>query len=196
MKVLAVTGGIGSGKSHIVKIFSALGIPVYLADDRTKALYDQDKDLLRQLVTLLGGSIIVEGKLQKSVMAGIIFNDRNLLEGVEKIVHPFVVKDFLSWKRKEVGERTPFVIFESAIFLEKPPLLSLADKVLTVSAPIELRRERISKRDNLSEEQINSRVENQWSDAEREAKADYVIYSDENSALLPQVLSIFNEMTR
>ncbi len=194
MKVLAVTGGIGSGKSHIVKIFSALGIPVYLADDRTKMLYDEENDLVGQLVTLLGGSIIAEGKLQKGIMAGIIFNDRRLLEEVERIVHPFVVRDFLNWKSNECAKGVPFVLFESAIFLEKPILLSLADKVLTVSAPIELRRERISKRDNLSDEQINSRLENQWTDAQRESKADYSIYSDENSPLLPQVLSIFNKM--
>lgn len=192
MKVLAITGGIGSGKSYVTKIFSALGVPVYLSDDRTKSLYDTDKELLGSLVEVLGDSILVDGVLQKRVMASIIFNDKNLLLEVESVVFPAVLRDFARWKKEHQSDGTHFVIFESAIFLEKS--LFKADKILTVSAPYDMRIKRILDRDNMNIEEIERRVLNQCSDEQREKMSDYVIYSDGKKALLPQILKIVEEM--
>lgn len=192
MKVLVITGGIGSGKSYVTKIFSAMGIPVYLSDDRAKMLYDSDKELLNSVIELLGESIIKDGILQKRVMASIVFNNKELLERVEALVFPAVLRDFERWKAQYSDNGTCFVIFESAIFLEKP--LFKADKVLTVSAPYDMRVQRIMERDSMNLEEIKRRMLNQCSDEKREKISDYVIYSDGKSALLPQILKIVEEM--
>ena len=193
MKVLAITGGIGGGKSYVTRIFSALGVPIYLSDDRAKMLYEVDKGLLNDVIELLGDSIVENGVLQRRVMASIIFSDKDLLAKVEALVFPAVLRDFERWKSAQCSENgTQFVIFESAIFLEKP--LFKADKVLTISAPREIRIERIMSRDNMNIEEIERRIDNQCADSEREKMSDYVICSDGKSALLPQVLEIFDRM--
>src|SRR5574344_1074559 len=189
MQVLCVTGGIGSGKSHIIKIFSSLGIPAYYSDERTKFLYSSSPSLLLMLKQLLGDDIVDKrGKLDRKVMASKIFSDKSLLKKMEEVVHPVVMSDFLSWKNDFDKKGTPFVIIESAIFLENPLLRRYADKVLTVSSPMELRLERIQQRDSCSMEQIKERISNQWTDVQREKEADFIIVSDGKTALLPQVL--------
>ena len=192
MIVLAVTGGIGSGKTHIVNMFASMGIPVYFTDDRAKWLYDSSGELLGALQFILGEDIVQDGKLRKDIMAARLFADKSLLEKVEGVVHPAVIKDFLKWKGEQ--KNVPFVIIESAIFLENPLLRPLADKVLVITSPIDLRIERVQRRSNLTREQILGRMDNQWSDSEREKWADYVIVSDEKRALLPQIIGIYKEL--
>ncbi|MBQ2243520.1 MAG: dephospho-CoA kinase [Bacteroidales bacterium] len=192
MIVLAVTGGIGSGKTHIVNMFASMGVPVYFTDDRAKGLYDSSGELLVALQSILGEDIVQDGKLRKDIMAARLFADKSLLAKVEGVVHPAVIKDFLKWKGEQ--KNVPFVIIESAIFLENPLLRPLADKVLVITSPIDLRIERVQRRSNLSREQILDRMDNQWSDSEREKWADYVIVSDENRALLPQIIGIYKEL--
>lgn len=194
MKVLAVTGGIGSGKSYVMRIFSALGYPIYYADTRAKSLYDLDQSLRSDLISLLGDSIYKGGVLQKRVMAELIFNNRDLLERVEQLVFPAIMRDFSLWKRNSERFGSKFVLFESAIFLEKPILRPLADKILTVSASEELRIERVIKRDNFTIEEVRARMKNQMTDGEREKLADFVIYSEERDAVLPQILKIIEIM--
>ncbi len=192
MIVLAVTGGIGSGKTHIVNMFASMGIPVYFTDDRAKGLYDSSIELLGALQSILGEDIVQDGKLRKDIMAARLFADKSLLAKVEGVVHPAVIKDFLKWKGEQ--KNVPFVIIESAIFLENPLLRPLADKVLVITSPIDLRIERVQRRSNLTREQILGRMDNQWSDSEREKWADYVIVSDEKRALLPQIIGIYKEL--
>lgn len=190
--VLAVTGGIGSGKTHIVNMFASMGIPVYFTDDRAKGLYDSSGELLVALQSILGEDIVQDGKLRKDIMAARLFADKSLLAKVEGVVHPAVIEDFLRWKGEQ--KNVPFVIIESAIFLENPLLRPLADKVLVITSPIDLRIERVQRRSNLTREQILDRMDNQWSDSEREKWADYVIVSDEKRALLPQLIGIYKEL--
>ena len=192
MIVLAVTGGIGSGKTHIVNMFASMGVPVYFTDDRAKGLYDSSGELLVALQSILGADIVQDGKLRKDIMAARLFADKSLLAKVEGVVHPAVIKDFLKWKGEQ--KNVPFVIIESAIFLENPLLRPLADKVLVITSPIDLRIERVQRRSNLTREQILGRMDNQWSDSEREKWADYVIVSDEKRALLPQIITIYKEL--
>ncbi len=194
VKVLAITGGIGSGKSYIVKIFAGMGIPVYNADERTKTLYDTSSELLEGLKGLLGEELVKDGKLDKVYMAARVFSDRSLLEKVEAVVFPAVAEDFESWKKQYEGAGCPFVVLESAIILEKPFFRSVYDRVLTVSSPVEIRIPRVMARSAMTREEVVQRISNQWDDLRREAASDYVIVSDEKHALLPQVLDICYKM--
>ena len=195
---LGCTGGIGSGKSYVSKIFAQLGYPVYFSDDRAKLLYDTDKKLLGQMVSLLGDDILKEdGKLDRGVVASKIFGNRELLAKVESFVHPAVLEDFERWKGEICGDEKnapEFVIFESAILLETPLVKGCADKILTVVAPYELRIDRVIKRDNATREQIEARIAKQWSDEQREALSDFIIFADSKQALLPQIACVIDKM--
>ncbi len=197
---LGCTGGIGSGKSYVSRIFAKLGYPVYFSDDRAKLLYDTDTQLLRQLVELLGEDIVEGGKINRKVMAGKVFGNTELLRKVEAFVHPAVMKDFEKWKREvcehlaKQGRSVDFVIFESAILLETPLVKGCTDKVLHIKAPYKLRLERVMKRDSVSQEQVEARMARQWSDEERDSMSDFVIFADSKRALLPQIAEVIKGM--
>lgn len=201
MRTLAVTGGIGSGKSYIVQIFAAMGVPAYDADTRAKGLYDSDKELLSRLQSLLGTGLVKDGVLDRQYMASRIFSDKKLLLEVEAEVFPRVIRDFRKWKEDNgrnsclSGTFMPgFVIMESAIYLEKPVLAGTADKVLTVVSPRETRIGRVMSRSSMTREQVLERMANQWSDVERTALSDFTIVSDLRHPLLPQVWEVFRKM--
>ena len=193
MKVLAVTGSIGSGKSYIVKIFNELGIPSYDSDSRTKLLYDRDKELMNSLINLLGEDIVDNGLLRRDIFAKKIFSDKSLLSEVESLVHPAVLRDFLAWSKVE-GEKAPFVIVESAIILRVPIFENVITHSLLVSAPLELKIERVVRRDNISREDVFARLSNQCEDDDSAEKVDFTIFADEKEPLLPQILEIYNKI--
>lgn len=198
MKTLAVTGGIGSGKSYIVRMFAALGVPVYDADSRTKELYVSDQGLLAGLKSVLGDDLVRDGVLDRQYMASLIFSDKSLLKKVEELVFPRVINDFRKWKLSM--EATPhegigrFVIMESAIYLEKPSLSGTADRVLTVTCPVDVRVRRVMERSAMSREQVLERIANQCSDGFRISMSDFTIVSDFTHPLLPQVWNVFKQM--
>lgn len=194
MYCLACTGGIGSGKSYVLRIFSALGVPVYFSDDRTKELYNLNQRLIKELSNLLGEDILVNGVLNKAAMAAKIFADKSLLSQVNSIVHPIVLEDFIEWKKEQSSKGMNFVIIESAIILEIPFFLDETDGVLVVTAPEDVRIERVTKRDGLSPEAVKTRMDKQMSDKERIDKADFVIFADGQRAVLPQVLEVYNRV--
>lgn len=200
MRVVACTGGIGSGKTFVANIFSNMGIPVYYSDERTKQLYVTSTKLLDNLCEILGDEIVVDGVLQKGIMASKIFGDSSLMAKVEAVVHPAVIDDFINWKeeieRSSGNNIPPFVLFESAIILEKPLVRAVTDRVITVTAPLDMRIERVIKRDNATKEQVLARLEAQWSDEQRVALSDFVIFADNKKALLPQILTIINEVEK
>ena len=197
---LGCTGGIGSGKSFVSRIFAKLGYPVYFSDERAKMLYDTDGLLLEQLVELLGEDVLENGKINRAAMAGKIFGNGELLRKVESLVHPAVLRDFEKWKGEVCREaalqgNTPsFVIFESAILLESPLVRECADKVLHIKAPYELRIERVMERDRATREQIEARIARQWSDTQRDVLSDFVIFADSKRALLPQIAEVIDKM--
>lgn len=200
VKVLGCTGGIGSGKSYVSRIFAKLGYPVYFSDDRAKMLYDTDPQLLGQIVSLLGDDVLEGGKLNRKVMAGKIFGNTELLSQVESFVHPAVLRDFDNWKCEECGKlqrqgaNPGFVIFESAILLEKPLVRCCVDKVLHVKAPYDMRVERVIRRDCATREQVEARIAAQWSDGQRDSMSDFVIFADSMQALLPQIAEVIKGM--
>lgn len=197
---LGCTGGIGSGKSFVSRIFAKLGYPVYFSDERAKMLYDTDGLLLEQLVELLGEDVLENGKINRAAMAGKIFGNGELLRKVESLVHPAVLRDFEKWKGEVcreaalLGNTPSFVIFESAILLESPLVRECADKVLHIKAPYELRIERVMERDRATREQIEARIARQWSDAQRDVLSDFVIFADSKRALLPQISEVIDKM--
>ena len=190
--VIACTGGIGSGKSAIVSAFAALDIPSYDCDSRTKALYRTDDALKRRIAGLLGDDVLTsDGALDLKLMAARIFADGQMLERLEAIVHPAVAEDFCRWA---ATQKSDIVIMESAILQQKPFFDNFADYTITVSAPEDIRIQRVMRRDGLSLEQVRVRLASQWTDAQREAHADLVLRTDDCSASLPKILELIDKL--
>ena len=180
MKTVIVTGGIGSGKSTLCSYLQSEGVSVYDSDSRTKLLYDSDPHLLDSVETALGRSFrTCGGTLDRRALAEVVFNDSDALRRLEMTVHPKVLEDFLKWKstREVDGEAwcgfgdVPFVVMESAIALEKPEFLAIADKVVEVIAPEAVRLERAILRDSSSCERVKERMLSQRLSSESHKKA-------------------------
>lgn len=197
--VVGLTGGIAAGKSLVGRMFEALGMPVWNADEAAKMLYANDESLRRELVARWGDHIGVhdhEGSLvdiHRRKLAQIIFNDSHELAWLERRVHPAVGRAFEMWA-SEVQRTAPanVVIREAAILFESQSHLT-CDAVVTVEAPLDLRITRALSREgngNSSKADILKRVQRQWESAGRIARADFVINNDETSQLLPQVLDL------
>ena len=194
MEVLAVTGGIGSGKSYIVHIFNAIGIPSYDADAEAKSLYYKRPEILQRVAQVAGSDIVSGGVLQKQVLASRIFSDPSMLEAVEGIVHPAVLDDFNQWKAQRENEGAELVLLESAIVLEKPAFIGSYDKVLAVVAPLELRIQRVMRRDGCTRDAALARIGSQASDSDRQKASDFTIFASDSDALLPQIVEIIEKL--
>ena len=161
MKTLVITGGIGSGKSVVSEYLSSKGIPVYDCDSRTKALYYENPLLVMDIEEALGESVTdQDGFLARKKLGSVIFSDKEKLAMVEAIVHPMVYEDFVRWRDDRIKE-APFVVMESAIFLEKPLFHDLADAVLLLKAPGIVRVERTVRRDKSSARSVLQRMKAQ-----------------------------------
>lgn len=171
MKLIGLTGGIGSGKTTVAKMFSKLGVPVYIADTEAKKLTNSSKLIRRELTQLLGEKTYLEDGLNRKYVADKIFNDKSLLEAVNKIIHPKVAAHFNTWAAKQ---KTAYVIKEAAILFENGSYRHF-DKIILVTAPKELRIARVKARDNASTVEIEQRMDNQWSDEKKEKLADFII---------------------
>ena len=192
--VLLCTGGIGSGKSVVVRLFQALDIPSYDCDRAAKELYDRDPQLLAEVVALCGEGVLdAEGRLDRAALARKVFGDAALLAALEDRVHPAVIRDFEKWKEEQ---ESALVVIESAILLEKPRFAGLMDYTVVVTAPEAVRIARVMQRDGLSEAQVRQRMAAQWSDEARLAQADFVLENDNRQALLPAVLEIIDKIKR
>lgn len=160
---LVITGGIGSGKSLVCSMFSELGVPVYDSDTRAKALYYTDPGLVGKLETVLRMPLrTADGIFDKDALAKAVFSSSFMLDRLESVVHPAVLEDFICWKSNLAASPScGFVIFESAIILEKPLFRSLGDWTLLVDAPVELRMARAMERDGVSREEVLARMKRQ-----------------------------------
>jgi len=177
----------GSGKSHLSRFFSLLGVPVYAADDAAKRLYIEDASVRGAVLELLGPRAYgADGALDRSWIASRAFNNTELLSQLEAIIHPAVARDFKRWCDAQSAH---YVLKEAAILFESGGDAGL-DGVIAVAAPDALRISRIQARDGSSEEAIKARWARQLPQAEVVARATYVIQNDEHSLLIPQALSI------
>lgn len=170
-KIIGLTGGIGSGKTTIAKLFIANGIPVYIADEEAKKVMQSSK-IVEAIKNEFGISIFEGNNLKREKLAEIVFNDPEKLKVLNGIVHPPVKEDFKEWLSKHIA--FPFVMYESAILFESGNYKDF-DLIITVTAPIELRIERVLQRDNTTRDLVLKRINSQWTDAQRISKSDYVI---------------------
>lgn len=189
---LGVTGGIGSGKSSVCKVFRLLGIPVFAADEEARLIMENDKGLILRLNSLTGYDLYKSGSLDRVLLASIIFNNGKLLEKVNSLVHPIVFEHFNYWVEKQ---SSPYVIMEAAILVESGAS-SLVDKIAVVVAPVEERIQRVIQRNDLTREQVLERINNQMSDETRLKSSHYVINNSENDMLIPAVLSLHEEILK
>lgn len=189
---LGVTGGIGSGKTTVCRVFAVLGIPVFSADAEAKRIQDSDSELQKEINSLAGKDLFTSGRLDRSELARLIFNDKDLLEKVNSVVHPAVFKYFRKWAARQ---DSPYSVMEAAILFESGAS-RMMDRIVTVVTPIEERIERLINGNRFTREQIIGRINNQIDDESRITKSDYVIFNSENDMIIPAVLGIHDEMLR
>ena len=186
MMRIGLTGGIGSGKSTVAKLFAVLGIPVYHADERARSLMETDAAVKSALSTRFGQGIYRDGRLDRAALAEIIFKNEEARQAVNAIVHPAVRADFDRWV---LEQEAPYVIMEAALMAENEGWKRF-DQVLTVSCPEPERIRRVMARDGITEEQVRARMRHQATDEERAAIAQHVIRNTGDELVIPQVLSI------
>ncbi|GAB3260046.1 dephospho-CoA kinase [Larkinella harenae] len=194
--LIGVTGGIGAGKSTVCRIFEAFGIPIYSADDRAKWLVDHDAILKADVTRLLGSEAYNEaGHYNRPWVAAQVFGKPDLLQELNALIHPRVFADTQRWTHEHAGR--PYVIKEAALLRAAGEDGNNLDKLIVVQSPLELRIQRIHKRDpHRTEQEIKNIISRQMSDEERLQFADYVIYNNDTQLLIPQVVSLHEHFLR
>ena len=171
-KIIGLTGGIGSGKSTVAKYIASKGIPVYIADEEAKKIMTQEF-VIREIQQLFKENIILDsGQLDRKKIASIVFQHPDLLKQLNAIVHPKVKQHFEAWLLK--NKKAPFIIKEVAILFETKGN-EACDKVILITAPEDVKIERVMKRDNVSREEVLKRMKNQLSDVEKAKKSDFIV---------------------
>jgi len=189
-KIIGLTGGIGSGKTTISKIFEELGVPVYNSDLEAKKIMEVP-EIIVLLKNSFGEEFFENNILNRAKLADLVFKNTEKLNVLNAIVHPFVKKDFLFWVKKNENEK--FVIKESAILFESKSNLD-CDKIITITSPLDLRMKRIAARDNLGFHEIVKRINNQISDEKKIENSDFIIENTDLEMTKTQVLKIYNTL--
>jgi dephospho-CoA kinase len=184
--MIGLTGGIGSGKSVVAKIFTTMGIPVFNADETAKMMMQSNPEMKAKLIEQFGSSIYDASGLQKEKLAAIVFNDSFQLQLLNAIVHPMTIQAAKDWAAKQ---NSPYVIKEAALIFESGAADGLF-KVIGVTAPLSLRIHRVMQRDGVSKEQVEARMQHQISDTIKMRLCDYVIQNNNQEMLIPQVLEL------
>lgn len=189
---IGITGGIGVGKSTVCEIFSRIGVPVYDADTRAKYLMQNDADLIKEIKDEFGWDAYErDNQLNRAYLAKIVFNNEEKLQKLNSLVHPRVGMDYEHWTLE--NREKPYSIKEAALLFESKSYLSL-HKVIVVTCPIDIRIDRIVKRDHVKREDVLKRISNQMTDKERLQKADYIILNDGRKSLIEQTLAIHHQL--
>lgn len=186
MKIIGLTGGMGSGKTTVASIFEFLKIPVYYADQRAKSLYEESADLKQFIIDLVGEKAYLNKVFQPAVLGQYLKENPDKWPLVNQRVHPMVKGDFESWVKTQ---NSPYAIKEAAILFETGGEKN-CDFTILVTAPKSIRIERVEKRSGLSKAEILGRMNRQWPDEEKEKFADFVIVNDGSKSLIKQVLEI------
>lgn len=191
---VGITGGIGSGKSTVSKIFATLGVPVYDADSHAKKLMTTDGILVSQIKKVFGDlAYLPDGSLNRSWLAGHVFHDEARLTLLNQLVHPRVGEDYKNWVSRQSA---PYVLKEAALMFEAGSDKML-DKVIVISSPEQLRFARVLRRDtHRTAEQLKAIVEKQMPEEEKLKRADFIIVNDEVQLLIPQVLKLHQKFTK
>jgi dephospho-CoA kinase len=191
MLKIGITGGIGSGKSTVAKIFELLGIPVYYADAAAKDIMNRDPELKAQVQQHFGADMYdSSGLLDRKRLGSIVFNDQEKLELLNSLVHPATIRDSEQWA---LQQKSPYVLKEAALLFESAAFHYL-DKVIGVSAPQSLRILRVMQRDKVTRDDVLARMHKQIDDTIKMRLCDYVIYNDEQQMVIPQVLRVHEQL--
>lgn len=193
MQKIGVTGSIGSGKSLVCSIFKQLGAPIYNADDSAKLLMISNAEIISTVKSLFGSeSYLADGSLNRAHISAIVFNNKTLLTELNKTVHPIVFNDFDNWILEQKKLDIPYIIKEAALMFETDSYKGL-EKFIVVTAPLKLRIERTMNRDNITEEQVQARMNNQFTQEEKLAKANFEIINDDKHPLIEQVVKLHQQ---
>ena len=187
---VGITGGIGSGKTTVCKVIEALGYPVYYADVEARKIIETDSDVTLAISNLFGNDIYSSGKLDRQRLASLVFNNKELLAKLNGIVHPAVARHFQVWANRSNAT----IIFKEAAILFESGLNKLLDKTILVVAPEQVRLQRVIDRDNISVDNVKSRMANQATQDELVKLADYLINNDGKELVLPQLLGIIENL--
>lgn len=186
MVKVGITGGIGSGKSTVCKVFGILGIPVFEADLVAKELMNEPS-IQQQLTHTFGASVYLPNNtIDRKLLAKIVFNNPPLLAQLNKIIHPAVQKTFEEWYQKQ---HTNYILLEAAILFESG-FHQMMDKTIVVVTNSEERIQRVMQRDRMTEKQVMERMKNQWTDEQRVKMADFVISNNNDELIIPQIIEI------
>ncbi|MFM7645850.1 MAG: dephospho-CoA kinase [Sphingomonadales bacterium] len=187
---IGLTGGIGSGKTTVARIFETLGVPVYYADEAAKRLMNTDPQLRLAITEKFGADCYKDGMLNRSYLASLIFTDSEKREELNELIHPATIEDSLQWLEKQDAA---YALREAALLFESGAAEGL-DYVIGVSAPTPLRIQRVMKRDHLSQDEVKKRMATQLQDTIKLKLCDFVIVNDEHVGLLPQVVNLHQQL--
>lgn len=190
MLKVGITGGIGTGKSTVCKIFNSLGIPTYDADHEAKELYTTHDELKNWVQNRFGEALYEQGVFQKSKLAEIVFNDKQALQELNEKVHPIIIAEGEKWFEHQ---KTDYAIKEAALLIESGGYKKL-DQLILVKTNLPERIERLKKRDSSTEEQILNRINKQMPEIEKEQFADFIITNNDGDFLIEQVLTIHKKL--
>jgi dephospho-CoA kinase len=186
MLKIGLTGGIGSGKTTVAKVFQVFQVPVLDADSVAKQLMEEDVSLIQAITKQFGADAYVNGKLNRSFIANIVFKDAKALQQLNAIVHPATIAYAQKWITQQ---QSPYVVKEAALFFESGTDKEM-DYMVGVTAPLELRISRVMHRDNISREAVLNRMSKQMPENEKMAKCHFVVQNNEEELLIPQVFQL------
>ena len=189
MLKIGITGGIGSGKTTICKIFEVLGIHVFYADTVARQIMVEDAVLIEGVKNTFGTeSYFDNGTLNNKHIAAIVFNNVSELEKLNALVHPAVFRAFDSWI-EQIPQHIPYVLKEAALLFESGSY-KMCDQNILVVAPEALKLKRVAERDGLTDDQIRARMDKQFTDGEKRLMTDHIIYNNEQTSLIAQVVEL------
>ena len=190
---VGLTGGIGSGKTTIANLFALhFSIPTYIADTKAKELVANNKQLQQEIVALLGEEAFVEGRYNTAFVAQEVFSNKEKLDKLNAIIHPYVQQDFLQWKQ---SQQAPYVIKEAAILFESGSYRD-CDFIIMVTAPLEERIKRVMLRDKIDRETVEKRIKNQWNDEKKIELSTFVIENREIDKNLDKIEIIHSKIVK
>ncbi len=191
MLKVGLTGGIGSGKTTVASVFNKLGIPIFYADLEARKLMEHSHDLIHSIKSFFGEEAYIGKVLNRKFLSGIVFSDPTKLKKLNQITHPAVHQQFEKWSAEH--KDAPYLIEEAALLFESGAA-KYFDYIVLIIAPLEIRIDRVVRRDGIKHEEVRSRIASQMSDEERIPLSDFLIFNDEQSMVVNQVMAFHEKI--